>query len=224
MKTIYLVFGLIGLITSLVTAIYAFVQRQFTVGILCMINVVTSTVFIAVATLIDKTEKLNNKCNLMENYLLTTDEYHDFLKSINVTEDEIKDGSIRVEDNHDEVIISSLNISKTEYAKKLLKNKEYSKAFMYFQEAANEGDVNSYVYLGNCYMLGYGSVIDKTIAVGWFEKASNAGIADGTFLLGLAYLHGDGVEKDVDNAINLIQEAANQGSEKAKAYIVNNKF
>lgn len=123
----------------------------------------------------------------------------------------------------DDKNISTLN-SKTEYAIKLLKNEEYSKAITYLVQAAKEGDVTSYVYLGNCYMLGYGTEVDKKMAVDWFEKSSNAGIADGKYLLGLAYLHGDGVEKDVDCAIKFINDAAELGSVKAKDYIINHKI
>lgn len=168
-----------------------------------------------ISTSIDKVDSTKTSMNIGK-----TD---DTKTSANIDKSNDKNVSIDLDETDDKNISTSY-VSKTEYAIKLLKNEEYSTAITYLVLAAKEGDVTSYVYLGNCYMLGYGTEVDKKKAVNWFEKASNAGIADGKYLLGLAYLHGDGVEKDVDYAIKLINDAAELGSVKAKDYIINHKI
>jgi len=105
--------------------------------------------------------------------------------------------------------------------KAALGTKEYSKAYVLFQKAANAGNVDGELLLGGCYLVGAGTKRNPTTAVKWFRKAADTGNPKGEGMLGALYEKGLGVNKDLNKAREYFQKAADQGDEVAKKALAN---
>lgn len=82
MRKIYAAVGITGIIAAIILAIVAFANKQILVGIVCLANIVSFAIYITISNLMDKVDKLEQKVTIMESYLLTTDNYIKFNKSI----------------------------------------------------------------------------------------------------------------------------------------------
>ena len=78
--------------------------------------------------------------------------------------------------------------------------------------AAEQGDADAQVKLGDRYAKGTGVPEDLERAVVWFRKAAEQGNALGQFVLGKCYAFGYGVPKDVAQAVVWFRKAAEQGN------------
>jgi len=96
---------------------------------------------------------------------------------------------------------------------------DYTEAAKWYGKAAEQGDTDAMLGLGNMYSHGRGVSQDYTKAVEWFRKAAEQGDADAQFYLGLAYSLGQGVPKDFDKAQELVRKAASGGSKNAKDFL-----
>ena len=96
---------------------------------------------------------------------------------------------------------------------------DLAKAANYFHRAAEKGNVNAQVNLGNCYYFGEGVVQDKAQAVKWFQKAAEQGDADAQANLGNCYYSGEGVAQDKEQAVKWLYKAAEQGNADAQVHL-----
>ena len=93
-------------------------------------------------------------------------------------------------------------------AARLLGSRDEAKALEYIRKAANGGNAEGMVMLGNAYMIGRVVKKDPELAVRCYREAAAEGYADGHFNLGLALLHGDGAAADPYAAFGHIAYAA----------------
>lgn len=94
--------------------------------------------------------------------------------------------------------------------------KDYQKAFEWYEKAAIQRDAIGQANLGNLYHNGFGVEQDFTKALEWYTKAANQGDAYSQFRLGIMYAGGQGVEKDMDKAIEWYTKAAQLGNQHAQ--------
>jgi TPR repeat protein len=78
------------------------------------------------------------------------------------------------------------------------------------QDAANFGDPNGVLTMGQIYEHGIGVAADPGKAYYWFQKAASKGIATGEFGAALHLLRGAGVPKDFAAGLALLRKAADQ--------------
>ena len=67
-----------------------------------------------------------------------------------------------------------------------------AEARIWFEKAANAGDVNGMTNLGSIYGGGVGVAVDFTVAREWYGKAAAANSSEGMYQLGLMTQDGDG--------------------------------
>lgn len=94
-----------------------------------------------------------------------------------------------------------------------------SKAFSYFQQAAQQGDKYAQNEVAYLYAAGKGTPKNYQQAYHWYRKASNAGLPSAQFNLGFLYLHGLGTSKDPSKARYWISKSAQKGFEPAQAWL-----
>lgn len=87
---------------------------------------------------------------------------------------------------------------------------DYKKAFMFYQQAADLGDVRSINYLGNYYYNGLCGIIDYKKAFDYYKIASDLGYAPAQNNLANCYYEGRGTEVDFEKAFNLYKSASEQ--------------
>ncbi|GAB1463585.1 WG repeat-containing protein [Pedobacter sp.] len=92
-----------------------------------------------------------------------------------------------------------------------LSEKKYTQAFKSFEIAANKGDQEAMVYLGEMYYEGLGVAKDYKKAYEWILKAKNKGNADAAFKLGIMYQYGNGVAQSYAEAYSWYNVAAAKG-------------
>ena len=80
-------------------------------------------------------------------------------------------------------------------------------ALRVWMEAANSGDPEAMVSVGEIYERGIGGAPNYEAAVIWYQKAADKGFSRGLFDLGTLYEQGLGVEKDSLKALNLYRQA-----------------
>ena len=83
--------------------------------------------------------------------------------------------------------------------------------------AAEKGDVQAQLNLGEMYRTGEGVAQDYKEAAAWFRKAADQGLAQAQYDLGLMYHEGKGVAKDDKEAAAWFRKAADQGHADARA-------
>jgi hypothetical protein len=91
-----------------------------------------------------------------------------------------------------------------------------SERYQKLLKAAEQGDADAQVELGNCYYEGQGVKQDDGEGVAWIRKAAEQGLAEAQYTLGGFYEYGQGVEKDIDKAAEWYKKAADQGDDIAK--------
>jgi serine/threonine protein kinase len=94
--------------------------------------------------------------------------------------------------------------------------RNYSRAFYWFDRAAAAGNRRGMDNLAHLYAGGYGVAQDTAEAARWYSKAAEAGDADAMYHLGLLYESGNGVPIDKQRAIQLFQRSAALGKPEAK--------
>jgi hypothetical protein len=233
MKTLYRIVGALGILGYLIIIITVLTSKNVDTSIKIVITassiigLIGCAVYITVSNLMEKTELQKNKIEFIESYLLTTDDYVNFMKKVEPIAAEIKNNEIQEEAHDDSIdVVPSQEYDQAKLNEGIacLKNGENSKGFAIIFDCSNEGNPRAMAYLGYCYMLGLGSIVNKELALKLFTKSSDAGDSDGKFLLGTAYLNGDIVYKDVVKGKMLIAESAKLGNPKAKEYINNHKM
>lgn len=80
-----------------------------------------------------------------------------------------------------------------------------------YRKAAEQGDANAQVILGNCYFYGDGVEQSYTEAVRWYLMATEQGNAAAKAWLGRCYAEGLGVKQDDSKAVEFFRKAAEQG-------------
>lgn len=98
--------------------------------------------------------------------------------------------------------------------------KDYTKAFFYFEQASTLGLGSAKEYLADCYFNGHGVKKDLYEAARWYKDAAdNNGIANAAHSLAFMYMNGEGVPKDETQAINYFMMAAEGGIIQAQRII-----
>ena len=95
--------------------------------------------------------------------------------------------------------------------------KEYKRAFQWYIEAHEQGDLDAQYYLGTMYFLGVGFRQDTGKALQWYKKAAVHGDVRSQYQLALMYLRGEGVSKDYTLAAKWLLMAANEGYGRAQS-------
>ncbi|EKM98173.1 Sel1 domain-containing protein, partial [Acidocella sp. MX-AZ02] len=90
-------------------------------------------------------------------------------------------------------------------------NKDYSKAFQLFQEAAYVGYARGEANLGLLYTRGDGVPANQADAIHWFQLAADQGLPSAEWEIGLFYDTGNGVQQDYVQANIWYKKAADQG-------------
>ncbi len=94
--------------------------------------------------------------------------------------------------------------------------RDTSRAFSYFQQAANRGNPYAQSELAYMYASGEGTTQNYQSAFEWYQKAANQGLASAQFTLGQMYAHGLGVQVDKAQAHAWYKKAASSGFGPAK--------
>ena len=83
--------------------------------------------------------------------------------------------------------------------------------------AAEQGNSEAQLFMGDAYYYGSGVQTDKAKAVFWYSEAAKQDNANALFELGSAFEKGEGAWKDQEMAYACYEKAAMLGSEKAQA-------
>ncbi|MGI9548399.1 MAG: bifunctional trypsin-like peptidase domain-containing/SEL1-like repeat protein [Bdellovibrionales bacterium] len=100
---------------------------------------------------------------------------------------------------------------------------EYKKAIKYLEMAAQQGNINAYLVLGNMYLIGEGVSQDSKKAFEYFELAAQAENQYAYYALGNMYLHGEGVSQDDKKALEYLEIAA-QAENQYAYYVLGNAY
>ncbi len=84
-------------------------------------------------------------------------------------------------------------------------------AFLWFQRAASEGDLDGKDMLGYCYGKGMGTARNYRKALTLFQETARAGSAVGAFNLAIAYESGHGTPRDMNQAFFWYRKSAERG-------------
>lgn len=79
-----------------------------------------------------------------------------------------------------------------------------------FRKAAEQGDINAQVSLGQMYLVGRGGPRNDVKAAHWYGKAAEQGHAEAQVIIGLLYEEGQGVPQDYLEAARWYQKASEQ--------------
>ncbi len=103
-------------------------------------------------------------------------------------------------------------------ARENLKQRNFSKAVYYLEEAAKDGSSKIWAKreLGRIYFNGYGVTKNYSKAKQYYEEASDGGNIDAKANLGYMYLYGEGVTKNYSKAKQYLEEASHGGEIYAK--------
>lgn len=92
-------------------------------------------------------------------------------------------------------------------------------AVEWFRKAAEHGNVDAQLKLGNCYYDGLGILENKTEAVNWYRKAAEEENAQAQFNLANCYDNGYGVPINREEALKWFKKAADKGNADALNYL-----
>jgi TPR repeat protein len=96
----------------------------------------------------------------------------------------------------------------------LYDNKNYTEAFVLFKK--NDGNPQTWNYLGRMYLSGFGVTQDYYESVRWYRKSADQGDAKGLNNLGAAYQSGRGLAQDYYESVRLYRKSADQGNAKGQ--------
>ncbi len=94
--------------------------------------------------------------------------------------------------------------------------KDFSKAFHYYEMAAAQNDPVALNNLGSLYFNGIGTEVNYRKAAELFLKAANQGSDDAAVNLAFIYLSGDAQDQNQKTAVKLFEQAAKKGNNTAK--------
>ena len=89
-------------------------------------------------------------------------------------------------------------------------------AIKWLTNAAEDGNAEAQLLLGNCYHEGDGVIQDSQMAFTLFKQASEQGLAAADLALSLCYATGDGVPEDENLAFHHMKKAADRGIPEAQ--------
>ncbi len=95
----------------------------------------------------------------------------------------------------------------------------YTKAFEWYQKAANLGNTYAIRLTGTCYYLGKGVPVDYKKSMEWYQKAADKGDTSSMLFVGELYYLGQGVTKSFSTAMNWFKKAADKNNATAMRYI-----
>jgi TPR repeat protein len=104
-------------------------------------------------------------------------------------------------------------------AEEFSKKKNYTEAMRWYRMAADRGNAQAQVEIGNLYMEGQGVSQSYSEALRWFRLAANQGNIEAQNDIGFIYLTGLGVPKDYAEAMRWLRKSADQGNEVAQRNI-----
>ena len=99
------------------------------------------------------------------------------------------------------------------------KKKNYTEAMRWYRMAADRGNAQAQVAIGNLYGEGQGVPQDYGEAMRWFRLAANQGNSEAQNDVGFFYLSGWSVPIDFAEAMRWLRKAADQGNEVAERNI-----
>lgn len=88
--------------------------------------------------------------------------------------------------------------------------KNYKKAFEYFQLGAKYGDLNCCGFVGWCYYCGFGVDRDYHLAYKWCKSVSEESMG-ACYILGFLYKHGRGIPKDLEQSMLYFKKSGDLG-------------
>jgi hypothetical protein len=89
-----------------------------------------------------------------------------------------------------------------------------------FKMQAENGDTFAQYFLGECYLNGYGTAVDKPMAAYWYQKAAEKGNAEAQWSLANIYQEGcEQIPKDTDKALYWYEQSASQGYVVSQHYL-----
>lgn len=104
---------------------------------------------------------------------------------------------------------------------------DFAKAVQWYEKAAEQGDTEAQIKMGDCCFFGYGIKRNQEKAIEWYEKAAKKGDVNAKERLsvyckkiGDFYYSGQGRPKDWEKAKEWYKKAVEQGNEKAKERLV----
>jgi TPR repeat protein len=97
--------------------------------------------------------------------------------------------------------------------------KDYIKAFNWFQRAALKQYSPAQFNLAQLYLRGWGVTKDLNKSADMFKHASDNGDMRATFALGWMVMHGLGVTQDLNHGLDLIRKAAISGDPEAQSIL-----
>jgi len=92
------------------------------------------------------------------------------------------------------------------------RRKQFTEAVDWYRKAADQGDPEGRVRMGNMYRIGMGVQQDYAEAVRYYRLAAEQGNPNGQNALAFMYQQGLGVTQDYAEAARLLQLSANQGN------------
>ena len=92
----------------------------------------------------------------------------------------------------------------------------YDRAFEYWKQAAEDGDLTAQRNIAHLYRWGKGVKQDLTQAAFWYYTAAKGGLDTAQYNLGVMYLRGEGIPRNEEEGIIWLQRAAEQNNELAK--------
>ena len=94
-------------------------------------------------------------------------------------------------------------------------------AFIWYQKAAKNENVDGLFHLGRCYFYGVGVSKKYVKAFEIFMQAAQMGHAQAAYFVGLCYEYGFGISKDIEAAQTWYRQAAQMGDLRAQAALSN---
>ena len=94
------------------------------------------------------------------------------------------------------------------------------RAFRGYAISAMMGCAPAMLKLAECYALGIGTEVDRSLAFDYYKKSVERGLEAAYFPLGICYSRGVGVAFNFDLAVKNLKRALNNGDERAKKELV----
>lgn len=104
-------------------------------------------------------------------------------------------------------------------AEEFNKKKNYTEAMRWYRVAADRGNAQAQVEVGNLYGQGQGVPQNYGEALRWYRLAANQGNDEAQNNVGFFYMSGWGVPQDYAEAMRWLRKAADQGNEVAQRNI-----
>jgi TPR repeat protein len=95
-------------------------------------------------------------------------------------------------------------------------DKNYIKAFYYYDLSAKGGFSFGLNMLGYCYSKGIGTFVDKKKAFNFYIRAANMDNRTAQYNVAVCFNEGIGTDKDIEKALEWYEKSANNGYERAK--------